>query len=101
METNDSSGVVILNAVRCPAGVYIITNLQQSWSLVLVASNKPSVVVVPERRLMYQCRKVGGFGQILGADGMEVVAALRAARRILRAEVARLELQKMINAARC
>ena len=39
VETNDSSSVVVLNAVRCPSGIDDFANLKQRWSLMLVAGN--------------------------------------------------------------
>jgi hypothetical protein len=92
VETNDGAGVVILDAVRCPSCVDVVTNLQQSWPLVLIARDEPSVLVVPERCLVHQSREVWCFRQILCADGVKVVPTLRATWRVRWAKIARLEL---------
>lgn len=93
MEPNDSTSVVVLNTMRCPARVNVVTDLQQSRPLVLIAGDEPSVLVVPERCLVYESREVGCFRQILSADGVEVVTTLRATWWVRRAEVAGLELE--------
>jgi hypothetical protein len=61
VKSNDGTGVVVLDTVRCPSCVDVVTDLQQCWPLVLIASDKPSVLVVPEGCLVHQSREVWCF----------------------------------------
>ena len=92
MEANDSSSVVVLDAVRCPACVDIIPDLQQGWSLVLIAGDQPSVLVITERCLVHRCREVRRLRQVFCANGVEVVAAVCTTGSVIETKVAGLKL---------
>ena len=93
MKANNGSGVVVLDAMRCPAGVDIISYLQQSRPLVVIARDQPSVLTVSKRRLVDGRWEVGRFIQIFRADSVEVVATVLATWRVAETKIAGLKLQ--------
>lgn len=102
MKSNDRSCVIILNAMRRPAGIDVIANLQQGRSLVLIAGNQPSVLVVSKRDIVHQCWKIRCLRQIVRANGMEVVAAVLASGRVVETKVTGLILHaRLALCARC
>lgn len=95
VEANDSSGIVVLDTMRCPSGVNVVADLKESRSLMLIAPNEHPPRVVTEDGTIDERREACSLREVGGIDSVKVVAAIETSWWLAWAEIAILKLRSV------